>query len=73
MELASHLARTKGMGLQDQLLGAFDQMHAQPETMPGLVSQERTHFGPIEPRSRRLFSRDIGHRVACPDARRRHL
>ena len=41
VELASHLARTKGMGLQDQLLGAFDQMQAQPESMPGLVPQER--------------------------------
>ena len=37
VELASHLARAKGLGLQDQLLRAFDQ-RATPARNPGLMS-----------------------------------
>ena len=37
VELASHLARAKGLGLQDQLLAAFDGMQ-KPQTSAGLIS-----------------------------------
>ena len=41
VELASHLARVKGMGLQEQLLQAFDRLQPQgtsAEIRPGLIS-----------------------------------
>jgi murein DD-endopeptidase MepM/ murein hydrolase activator NlpD len=38
VELASHLARVKGLGLQDQLLGAFDRRQPS-EITPGVISE----------------------------------
>ena len=52
LELANHLAKVKGMGLQEELVGAFDRMQPKPpttESTPAAVSVGRT--SPVIPPS----------------------
>jgi murein DD-endopeptidase MepM/ murein hydrolase activator NlpD len=49
VELASHLARAKGLGLQDQLLGAFDRMQpAEGTDVPDAAAADRKGPSRIE-------------------------